>query len=518
MRYAALARTGLLLVALSAALVPVAAIAQGDLLSNLADPQSFVARRSSSANEDLNKNGDAKSVAKGETLVLADLEGPGEITHIWCTLGAHDPFAPRSLVVRMYWDGAEKPSVEAPLGDFFGVGHGAMVDFTSLPVAVGSHGRARNCYWKMPFRKSARITLTNESEEWDLDSFYYYVDWRKVESIADDAPYFHARYRQATPAQPGDYTILDTTGKGHYVGTVYSVMQMENGWFGEGDDRFFVDGEEYPSLSGTGTEDYFNDAWGFRQFSTPFYGVSLWDGYFVGDRVTAYRWHVPDPVSFNTSLKVTIEHRGSIFTDQMGEMGGFIERADWISSVAFWYQNPPTAATEPWTTAKDRIPPYRLIKADTMPFRASPSMLVLRNEGNVIYTPSTDDGAIEFDFEVEQDGHYRIDAFMVHALIGGIYQALLDGEPIGGPRDFCSVGMDILPVKLDVHVLKPGKHTLRFEGRGRSPNARVMARPLGKYPNGLGLYYLLLLRLEDMPGFQESLKKALETGKPKGLF
>ncbi|MFH1743735.1 MAG: glycoside hydrolase family 172 protein, partial [bacterium] len=251
-------------------------------LDGLIQIQPYEARRSSSANEDLHSNGDGRAIAAGETLVLAELEGPGIISHIWTTVGSSDPFASRSLVLRMYWDGAEHPSVQAPLGDFYGVGHGASRNFVSQPVAVSGDGRSRNCYWRMPFRKSAKVTVTNESSEYRCDSLYYQVDWQKHDTLPEDMPYFHAQYRQDMPAKPGDYTILETEGRGHYVGTVYSAHQVELGWFGEGDDRFYIDGEPLPSLRGTGTEDYFGDAWGFREFSTPYIGVSLWEGYFPG--------------------------------------------------------------------------------------------------------------------------------------------------------------------------------------------------------------------------------------------
>ncbi len=199
---------------------------QSSLLESVARTQDYSAQRASSANPDLHSNGDARSIAPGETLVLAEMDGPGMITHIWTTVGSIDPFYPQSLVLRMYWDGLERPSVEAPLGDFFGVGNGAHANFTSLPVATSSRGRSRNCFWQMPFAKSAKITVTNESTEYKTDSFYYYVDWRKYEALPVDSAYFHAQYRQAMPATPGDYTILETEGRGHYVGTVYSVHQM----------------------------------------------------------------------------------------------------------------------------------------------------------------------------------------------------------------------------------------------------------------------------------------------------
>lgn len=478
-------------------------------LESLTLPQNYETRRESSSNEDLHRNGDARSIKPGETLVLGELEGPGMITHIWNTVGSVDPFFSRSLVVRIYWDGAEHPSVQAPLGDFFGVGHGASVNFTSEPVSVSSQGRSRNCFWKMPFKKSARVTVTNESTEYKTDSFYYYLDWRKYESLPEDIRYFHAKYNQDMPAQPGDYTILETKGAGHYVGTVQSVQQMETGWFGEGDDRFYIDGEEDPSLRGTGTEDYFGDAWGYRAFATPYYGVSLWEGYFPGDRSTAYRWHIEDPITFDESLKVTIEHKGSIFTDSTEFLGQFIEREDWVSSVAFWYQSPAVGIATPIAPASERLPPYTLLNAADLTLRATPDRGVTKDDIGVTYMPLSPDAAIEFDFKIEEPGRYQIMAAITHSLFSSIYQPMLDGKSIGPELDLCYSGSDPIWERLDLHKLKKGTHTLRFEGKGTSPNQRTGAPPA----HAFNLIYVTLLRLEDMQGYQASMEKELEKRK-----
>lgn len=465
------------------------------------------ARRNSSANEDLSRNGDAHGAAPGETLVLMDEDGPGVITHFWNTIGAYDPFHGRSLVLRIYYDGQEKPSVETPLGDFFGVGHGAFKDFTSMPVSVSSHGRSRACYWRMPFRKHIKITLANESATYKLDSFYYYIDWEKRENLPEDTLYFHARYRQAFPATPGNYVILDTQGRGQYVGTVYSVHQVETGWFGEGDDFFYIDGAAAPQLRGTGTEDYFNDAWGFREFCTPYYGVSLYEGVLTGDRVTAYRWHLQDPIPFQKSLRMEMEHRGSIFNDKGSltnfELGNFEERPDWISSVAFWYQYPAVTFEEPIPPADKRIPPYHVIKADQLTYRANPPFLVLPQDPFLTYMPNSAQASIEFDFDVTQDGRYRIDGVFLHGLVAGIYQAFLDGKKLGGPMDFVIANFDPVWRSLDTHDLKAGKHTLRFEGVDQ---VSTNARNLGPKFYGFGIAYLILLRLDDMEGYQAVMK------------
>ena len=264
---------------------------------------------------------------------------------------------------------------------------------------------------------------------------------------------------------------------------------------GEGDDWFFIDGEKIPSLKGTGTEDYFCDAWGFRKFSTPFHGVSLWEGYFAGDRVTAYRWHLADPITFEKSLKFSIEHRGSIFQDKTGlQTGTFVERADWISSVAFWYQSPPVTFDKRLAPAQERIAPYRVIQAEKMVIRTNPKNILRKQTGGVTYIPRKPDASIEFDFEVSEAGRYQINAFIMHSVFGSRYQAFIDDKPMGAPRDFCISGADALWTRFDVHELKKGKPTLKFSGRGKSPRKRSLAVDWYAF----SMNYLILLRLEDL--------------------
>jgi hypothetical protein len=472
----------------------------GQILSALTRSSEAQSQRASSSNPELDSNGDAWTVKAGETVMLADLTGPGAITHIWNTVASQDPFSGRSLVLRIYWDGNDKPSVEAPLGDFFGVGHGAIANFNSLPVSVSSYGRSRTCLWRMPFRQRAKITLTNEDRGFGPVSFYFYVDWVKLPNWTEDTLYFHARYNQAFPAKPGDYTILETKGRGHYVGTVYSVHQVKNGWFGEGDDRFYIDGETLPSLRGTGTEDYFNDAWGFRAFAAPSHGVTVYEGPFAGDRVTAYRWHLADPVHFKTGLKVTIEHKGSIYTDAGIQTASSKERSDWLSSVAFWYQTPPVAGNEPLPLATNRVAPYRVFAAKDLPMRAKPSTIGTKSELGVLYAPAKADAEIEFDFEVAAAGRYQLGAVLVESVFSSRYQPFLDGKPVGPELDLCNQGSDWTWFSFDLHDLAAGKHTLKFAGRGASPGHRTKALPAF----GFGINSLTLLRLEDMAGYLDS--------------
>ncbi len=493
---------------------PLGAIAQdfgASALDSLTKPQNYEARRASSSNADLTRNGDARGIPAGETLVLMEEQGPGVISHIWCTVSSPDPFHGRSLVLRIYYDGLDEPSVQAPLGDFFGVGHGALKDFTSAPVAVSSHGRSRVCYWRMPFRESIKVTVTNDSPVHKTESFYYYVDWQKHAAMAEDTPYFHAKYRQEFPAKPGNYTLLETEGRGHYVGTVHSAHQVETGWFGEGDDFFYIDGAEMPQLRGTGTEDYFNDAWGFREFATPFHGVTLYEGVLTGDRVTAYRWHVMDPIPFKKSLRVEIEHRGSVFNDQGTlsnfEMGSFLERPDWLSSVAFWYQPPPARIAEELPTADKRIAPYRFIAPKELTYRADPPLLVVPQDDMLAYIPNKPEASIEFDFDIEEPGRYRIDAVLVFSIMSGIYRAYLDGEALGEPIDFVIANLDPMWVPLDMHQLEAGTHTLRFEGvKGHSPADRKLAPKFYT----LGMAGIALLRMEDMEGYRQIVDAELE--------
>ncbi|MGZ5488204.1 MAG: glycoside hydrolase family 172 protein [Candidatus Aminicenantales bacterium] len=318
-------------------------LAGQDLLRNLGQKQDFRSRRISSYDRS-GGNRDSIVIEPGKTAVLAEIEGPGAIHHIWTTIAA-EPFYGRKIVLRIYWDGEKSPSVEAPIGDFFGVGHGLNRNFGSLPITCSSEGRARNCYWYMPFRRSCRITVKNEGTR-AVDAFYYYVDYRELPELPADASYFHAQYRQEFPPdERRDYLLLQAEGAGHYVGCNMSVLQRAMGWWGEGDDRMKVDGESKPSLHGTGSEDYFSDAWGMREGQGLFYGCPLQEEDFqAGAKATVYRFHIPDPVPFKKSIEVTIEH------------GHGNDREDLLSSVAYWYQTEPHRAFPSFPSVSERLP------------------------------------------------------------------------------------------------------------------------------------------------------------------
>jgi len=313
------------------------------LLSSLGRTQDYISKRVSSYDR-TGGNKDSLTIKAGETAVLADLKGPGILHHLWVTIAA-EAFYGRKIVLRMYWDGETAPSVEAPIGDFFGVGHGLNRNVDSTPIACTSEGRARNCYWRMPFRRSARVTVTNEGTG-EIPAFYYYLDYRELKSLPADAAYFHAQYRQEMPCEPGkNYLILDAAGRGHYVGCNLSVLQRAMGWWGEGDDMIYVDGESFPSLHGTGSEDYFSDAWGMRESARPFYGCPLQEEDFqAGAKATVYRFHIPDPIPFKTSIRATIEH------------GHRNDRSDFYSSTTYWYQTEPHKPFPALPPVKTRLP------------------------------------------------------------------------------------------------------------------------------------------------------------------
>ncbi len=317
--------------------------ANQNLLQRLGQHQNYTSKRISSFDRS-GGNRDALPIKPQETAVLAEIKGPAAIHHIWVTISA-EPFYGRKLILRMYWDGEKSPSVEAPIGDFFGVGHGLDRNFSSLPVNCSSEGRARNCYWYMPFRSSALITVTNEGTR-QVGAFYYYIDYRELLEVSPDTPYFHAQYRQEMPCRPGkNYLILDAAGRGHYVGCNLSILQRAMGWWGEGDDMIYVDGEEKPSLHGTGSEDYFSDAWGMREDENPFYGCPLQEPDFqAGSKATVYRFHIPDPIPFKKSILVTIEH------------GHANDRSDYFSSAAYWYQSEPHKPFPLLPPAEERLP------------------------------------------------------------------------------------------------------------------------------------------------------------------
>jgi len=335
-------------------------------LSSLPEAKDYVQHRVSSYDR-AGGNADARTISTGETLTLLDEAGPGVISHVWVTIASDDPAHLKALVLRMYWDGEATPSVETPVGDFFGLGLGDYHLYQSIPLSVGSD-KALNSFFPMPFQKHARITVTNEGSQ-KTDAFYFNIDYRKYnKSLPSDLLYFHAQYRQAAPAKgwtnqwhsngdaivndkknlngDGNYVWMEATGRGHFVGVTMSVLQNQDGWWGEGDDMFFVDGENMPSINGTGSEDYFLGAWDFggHPFSYGLFGAPVVGQEVAGGRWLLYRFHLDSPITFTKSLRATIEH------------GHANVRSDNYFSVAYWYQTEPHASFPPLPALDQRIP------------------------------------------------------------------------------------------------------------------------------------------------------------------
>lgn len=284
-------------------------------------------------------------IQSGEEHVVADIEGPGAIQQIWLTPTGDFRFT----ILRIYWDDQEHPSVECPIGDFFACGWGKYAQVSSLAVCVNP-GSAFNCYWEMPFRKRCRITVTNIAEEQMV--LYYQVNYTLTE-VPEDCAYFHAQFRRTNPLPYKEvYTILDDVrGKGHYVGTYMAWGVNNNNWWGEGEIKFYMDSDdEFPTICGTGTEDYFCGSYnfdvgkengGYREFTTPYAGlcqVLRPDGLYQSNtRFGMYRWHIMDPIRFDERLRVTIQALG------WRSGGRYLPLQDDIASVAYWYQTLPSA-------------------------------------------------------------------------------------------------------------------------------------------------------------------------------
>ena len=348
----------------------VAATAQ--MPSFMPDPthqQTYRLHRSSSR-ESTGANADARTVTPGQTFTVLDVDGPGMISHIWFTLDDGEPYALKRLVLRMYWDNESTPSVETPIGDFFGLGTGVYYRWESLMLSAGAD-KALNSYFPMPYARHARITITNEGKQ-ALHSLYWNIDYRvNAEPLPADTLYFHAEYRQAQPNkgwtgnwyENGDpivnykrnldgkdnYEWFEAKGHGQFVGVTFSILQNQDGWWGEGNDMFQIDGDA-PSIVGTGGEDYFLGSWAFggsQDFllhGAPVVGKEL-----AGERSSMYRFHFDSPIPFTKSMRASIEH------------GHANHRSDNFYSVAYWYQAEPHMAFPSLPDVDQRIPTLQFV-------------------------------------------------------------------------------------------------------------------------------------------------------------
>jgi hypothetical protein len=358
--------------------VPAAAQAIRRELDNLPVLRTYTSHRVSSADTaGTNDDGNGRNrLQPGEVRTIARLDGPGVITHMWFTINTTDRWHLKNIVLRIHWDGQAHPSVEAPIGDFFGLGLGKYVVYESGPLSVGSQ-KALNSYFPMPFQRGAVITVANEGPV-PAASLYYNIDWERHESLPADLGYFHAQYRQATPFPgwttdwtrngdslvnwrpnrdgAGNYVILEAEGRGHFVGVTHSILQNQGDWWGEGDDMFYIDGATVPQINGTGAEDYYLGAWCYGgcgidpfgskrpTFAFQRYGNPVNGGDDRGAGWTVYRFHTDSPVTFRRSLRFSIES------------GHANHRSDNYYTVAYWYQTLPHKPFPALPPAAERIP------------------------------------------------------------------------------------------------------------------------------------------------------------------
>ena len=319
-------------------------------------------------------NNDFITIQSGELAKIAHIKEAGCINHIWMTLGEFPELEGknylRKTIIKITWDGEDHPSVEAPIGDFFGMGHAQTKNFNSMPLAMGPQdGRSFNCFFSMPFSSSAEIEILNEYE--NTIRLYFYIDFESYENLSEKYLRFHANWRRVNPCRGVDeknmtnesfafggknksgkdnYVILEAEGEGHYIGCHLDIHNLritdEWDWYGEGDDMIFIDGDIWPpSLHGTGTEDYFNTAWSpTEDVNNPYYGIILAGEKNWAGKISLYRYHIEDPIIFKKSIKVTIEH------------GHNNHRSDDYSSTAYWYQSEPHIKFKSLPPAEKRLP------------------------------------------------------------------------------------------------------------------------------------------------------------------
>jgi hypothetical protein len=445
-------------------------------LSNLAAPREGRAMHEGSWDRK-HMNGDARRVNPGETLTLFTHQGTGVVHRFWVTIAPREDIGVLSqAILRMYWDEDVNPSVECPIGAFFGVGFGEQKDFISMPLDETSGGY--NCYWPMPFHKSARWTLTNGSGT-RIDAFYYNIDYTALDSMPAGTREFHAQFRRENPTTTGrNYTILDTQGSGHYVGTAL-FMAGRSLAFLEGNEMVYVDGETTPSIEGTGTEDYFCSGWYFDRglYSAPYHGVVIKD--LTRSRVSAYRWHIEDAIPFTKSIRFTIEHgTGNHVT------------ADY-SSVAYYYMAGPSPAPQPLPAdlLPSNLPPMTsfsipgAVEAEKLKDTAKVTGggTWVQDMGNweygmewsdrmcLFWDPGQPGSRMSLIVPCAVDGTYVLVARMAAGPDLGTVQASVAGASAGEAIDLYAPLMTPREVTLGTFAVKGGTLAVSFTSTGKNP-------------------------------------------------
>jgi len=419
-------------------------------------------------------NADFITVKNGAVATLANVTGPGVVTQFWCTIDSRDPYFLRRIVLRMYWDGEKNPSVEVPIGDFFGTGFGYKQHISQF---VGMSSGGYYSYFPMPFRSFARIEIVNQTGE-EINAFYYHIDFQKMEEpLEADVAYFHAQWRRELRTDPKhNYTVLDAEGIGHFVGLNLNMQSYEgNLWFLEGDEMVYVDGEKFPSVYGTGTEDYFTSGWYFNrgEFSAPYHGLILKDDSL--GRIAAYRYHVGDAIPFKKSIRFTIEH---------GHANE--EMADYCST-AYWYQKEPHKPFPEMMKASLRIPlrvpvPNHAVEAESLTTHSA--TIVGRIENMSDFGPDWS-GLKQLKLEAKQPGDectvdipraledmYNVDLYFTQGPDYGNADIVYNGMKVGeirGYRDAVFPGG-----KIPLANLRSMNHTLplKFVVKGKDAKSK----------------------------------------------
>jgi hypothetical protein len=449
----------------------------GSPLSGLALPRNGTPKQEGSWDRS-GGNGDMRRVAPGQTITLFDYQGAGIVQRFWVTIAPRAEMTiHRQAILRMYWDGEESPSVECPVGDFFGVGFGEQKDYISLPLNETSGGY--NCYWPMPFHRSARWTLTNLSKR-TIDAFYYNINFTAYDRLPKDLRHFHAQWRRENPTKKNEnYTILEATGQGHFVGTALFMQNRRGKGLGflEGDEMIYVDGEAKPSIIGTGTEDYFSSGWYYDRgvYSAPYHGVQILDG--ARGRVNTYRWHIEDAMPFKKSIRVTIEHGHA--NDHEGD----------YSSVAYFYQSEPHAAYPALPSNPDDLlpfippPPYKLpgaIEAEGLRGSASATAGDISEqamdvfdgrwsgESQLWWRPGEAGATLTFNLPAPEDGTYELTGYFTKAKDYGSIQVRIGDQNVGPEINLYDPNVvPTGPVSLGTVTLKKGDNPVTITVTGK---------------------------------------------------
>lgn len=431
-------------------------------------------------------NNDFFNVFPGQSLVLADLKEPGTIKRIFIKVDSDDPNHLRTLLLRAFWDDSREPSIDAPLGDFFALGHGKYYPVKSVPIVTGNR-RGMTCYWPMPFHKRALMLLVNEGVGL-VYRVHYQIDYLP-EAPAEESGYFHALYSQRVmSAGEANFMALHTEGKGKYVGLVLSIVLGEDGWFGEGDERIYVDGVEVPYVQGTGLDDFFGCAWGFQKgFSGPYIGTPVAGDLKRGAEFTGYRFLLRDPITFEKSIDVYLEHVGERYSAGL-LVGEAMSRRDEYYSVAYWYQEKAGRTFSRMPMSSERVSGDKIymVEAEFLrPLISCADRMKIVNVDSatmVRFTPKAVGDAAVFNFSIAVSGWYRISGIFARSSRHGTYRCAVNDETLHESLDFYKgeggTGREYLQrsdeIQLGRIYLGGGEHTLRFEATGSNDDSDGM--------------------------------------------